>query len=114
MQEDKEVLTQLNIEIGEAESRGDIKRLAEILAPELAFRRANGQITNGLGFLQGVKKSDERTTKISLIEIYGDRAFVRCLVTMKTATGDKVYHNLRLFVRHETKWKLMAWANEPV
>jgi len=28
--------------------------------------------------------------------------------------GGKNYHNIRLFVRIDANWKLLAWANEQV
>ena len=49
------------------------------------------------------------TRIIEPIELYGDRAIVRCVV----AVGDQHFDNLRLFVRREGSWKLLPWANEP-
>lgn len=114
-QTDMDALERLNIEIGDAESNGEKERLASLIAPELAFRRADGAtIDNRAVFLSKVKQSDPRETKVESIEVYGDRAVVRCIVTVKKATGDKSYHNLRLFVRHDGKWKILGWANEPI
>jgi hypothetical protein len=45
---------------------------------------------------------------IEPIQLYGDRAIVRCIV----ADGDKEFDNLRLFVRRDGQWKLLALANE--
>src|SRR3712207_4720215 len=51
-----------------------------------------------------------RTTRVILpIKHFGNnRAVVECVVTQ----GEKDYHNLRLFVRRDGQWKLLAWANE--
>lgn len=113
MQNDLEVLKQLNIEIGDLESSGDKKayeRLAaEILAPELAFRRADGTtFDNRQEFLDKLKPSAKRETEVESIHLYGDRAVVTCIVTMES----KRYHNIRLFIRHEKNWKLLGWANQ--
>ena len=64
-------------------------------------------------FLEKVKRSDPRETEVESIAFYGNRAVVSCIVTLKSASGDKRFHNLRLFVYHERKWKLLGWANEP-
>lgn len=119
MQNDKQAdtgaLEQLNIEIGDAESKGDRERLADFIAPELAFRRADRTtIDNRAAFLRKVKQNEPRETKVESIEVFGDRAVVRCIVTVKYVSGDKSFHNLRLFVRYDAKWKLLGWANEPL
>jgi hypothetical protein len=31
---------------------------------------------------------------------------------MMAESAEKKYHNLRLFVRHKEKWKLLGWANQ--
>ena len=117
-QDDKQVLEKLNTEIGDAESIGDNESrdwLAGVIAPKLAFRRADGTtIDNREKFLEKVKPSGPRETKIESIDLYGDRAIVTCIVTLKSAGEDKRFHNLRLFVRHERQWKLLGWANEPL
>lgn len=41
MATDKDVLTQLNIDIGHSEARGDREWLNKRIAPHLAFRRAD-------------------------------------------------------------------------
>ncbi len=119
MPDDQKELEQLNIEVGIKESIGDDesrKRLMEILAPQFAFRRADGITFDDRDeFLQKIRRSDPRETKLVSIDLYGkDRAVVTCIVTLKSKDGDKKYHNLRLFVRHEERWKLLGWANEPI
>ena len=112
MNDDIEKLQELNIQIGIAESKGDDDSrdwLGRIIAPHLAFRRANGKINGRNEFLEGVRPSDDRETEIESIEIYGDRAIVTCVVTLKDG---KKFHNLRLFIRDEGGWKLLGWANE--
>ncbi len=43
VQDDIDALTQLNVQLGEAESTGQGEWLAGHIAPELAFRRADGE-----------------------------------------------------------------------
>ena len=117
MQDDRKTLEGINITIGKMEHQGDRDAwycLDSILAPQLAFRRANGSFDNRCEFLTKVKPSEQRETEIVSIDLYGDRAIVECNVTVKFADGDKTFHNLRLFVRHEGQWKLLGWANEPL
>lgn len=118
MQDDIQALEKLNIRIGIEESKGDDQSrdwLASVIAPKLTFCRADGiTIDNREEFLKKVKPSDPRDTEVESIDLHGNRAVVRCIVTLKLAEGDKKFHNVRLFVRHEGQWKLLGWANEPL
>jgi hypothetical protein len=101
MRRDEDVLRELNVRIGVAESEGDREFLDAVLAPVLAFRRANGAFVDRAGYLEGVKESPKRDTEIGSVDL-GD--------------GDerKRFHNVRLFVRAgDGAWQLLAWANEP-
>jgi hypothetical protein len=114
MQADIDTLKERNIEIGAAESRGDRAWLEGALAMKLAFQRANEArtIVDRKEFLDAVAPGSDRITQIESIHLYGDRAVVTCIVTMQP--GGERYHNLRLFIRREEKWKLLGWANEPL
>ena len=109
-----DALIECNIEIGAAESRGDRAWLEGALAMKLALQRANEArtIVDCKEFLEAVASGPDRVTQIKSIHLYGDRAVVTCIVTMKPE-GQR-YHNLRLFIRREGKWKLLGWANEPL
>ena len=62
-------------------------------------------------YLAKVKAGGDReTVTVEPIEVFGNRAVVQCVVR----SGGVKYHNLRLFVRRDGAWKLLAWANEPV
>jgi type II secretory pathway component PulK len=118
MENDLQELEQLNIRMGVEEDNANdaaCEWFDSKLAPQLAFRRANGTFDNRDDFLKKVKSksSDRRETEVISIDLHGNRAIVTCIVTM----GDKRYHNLRLFVRHEEheeQWKLLGWANEQI
>jgi hypothetical protein len=111
--DEKSILKKLNLEIAAAEDRGDQQWLRSILAPELSFRRANGMVVGKEQFLKDVKSRSASKTEIESVEIYGkDRAVVTCIVTLKIEGQDASFHNVRLFVREASGWKLLGWANE--
>ena len=101
-------LVQLNEDIGTAENAGDLKRLGEIVAPFLAFRRRDGSIVGRDAFLQ-TPRPGKRETRIESIHVYGNRAVIACVVT----DSGVVTHNIRLFAKEGGKWRLLGWANEP-
>lgn len=112
--DDRQALQLLNEQINAAENRGDAAFLAGILAPRLAFQRADPARTvdDGVAFLQKVNDKFERRIKvIQPIRVEGDRAVVECVVTLEDNSS---YHNFRLFVRREAEWKLLGWANERI
>jgi hypothetical protein len=116
----KQMLEKLNTEIGDAESQGNDEArgwLARVIAPKLAFQRADRTtIDDREKFLEKVKPGPPRKTIIESIDLYGNRAIVKCIVGM----GDRRFHNIRLFVwiggqeGQGGEWKLLGWANEPL
>ncbi len=111
MPTDHEALTALNLEINAAENVGNKEFLASVLASELGFFRANGVVDDASRFLQKVaaKKPPGELRRESIeIETWGNRALVRCVVSQDGKNCD----NIRLFVRIDASWKLLAWANE--
>jgi hypothetical protein len=101
-------LSKLNEEIGDAESRGDKAWLNKVLAWEFAFRRVSGKLVNRKDYLEEVKVSSKRTTTVDKVEAFGKLAIVHCIVEQ----DGKRYRNIRLFIRQDGEWLLMAWANE--
>jgi hypothetical protein len=81
-----------------------------VLAPELAFSRVSGAIDDGERYLQKLAESSRHTTEVESVEVLGNRAIVKCVVTQ----DGRRYHNLRLWIRHEGKWVLLGWANESI
>ena len=112
MASDEETLRVLNLEINRSENEGDGNYLAGVLAPELAFMRADGKTVDDAGrFLQkAAPKPALGQLAIESIEILGNRAIVQCVVTQ----AGKRFHNIRLFVRLDGNWKLLGWANEEI
>jgi hypothetical protein len=113
MPDDIQTLTDLNIQIGIEEPKGQAARpwFDRLIAEKFAFMRADKSMEDRGDFLNiGLKPGPARGTRIDEIAIYGNRAVVSCIVRM----GEKQYHNLRLFIREkeDAEWKLLAWANE--
>jgi hypothetical protein len=84
MRSDYELLRQLNIDIGEAEARGDTEFFEELLAPAFAMRRADGEcIDDRERFIASVAESADRPTEVHSITFFqANRALVACTVTM--------------------------------
>jgi hypothetical protein len=103
-------LERRNLEINEAENRGDRKSLDGFLAPELAFQRADQSVDDRFVFLDKVeeKKGDRRISLAEPVKVCGDLGFVHCIVEV----NHKQYRNFRLFVRRDNDWKLLGWANQ--
>jgi hypothetical protein len=115
MKTDIDELTELNIRIGQEESAGKREYFEEkVLAAAFAMRRGlTGGVVDRAAFLDAVKPSPPRSTRILSVSLLGtNRATVNCIVTQE----GKQYENFRLFVREspEKPWKLLAWANEPM
>ena len=114
MLDDIKTLEDLNVRIRDAETQGDREWLAGVIAPKLAFQRANPEktVTDRDGYLDAVKPGVNGETEVESICLYGNRAVVTCIVTLKTDRGDQRFHNVRLWIRNEGRWKLLGWANE--
>ena len=110
---DELVLKKLNVEITEAEDRGDRKWFESVLAGDLAFRRSNGLVVGKKQFLNDLKSRGHSKTEVESVKIYGkSRAIVTCVVTILIDGKNAQFHNIRLFVREGNNWKLLGWANE--
>src|SRR6187402_1318540 len=116
MPDDIKTLEDLNVQIRVAETKGDREWLSGVIAPKLAFQRANPQrtIDDRDAYLDAVKPAVAGETAIESISLYGNRAVVTCIVTLRTESGDQSFHNIRLWIRNEGSWKLLGWANEPL
>lgn len=108
MQADITELIRRNEKINEEENSGNVKELGKYVASELAFQRRNGTIVNRSTFLN--PNPGNRTIQIESVHVYGNRAVVTCVVT----DSGVVTHNIRLFVKEGSEWRVLGWANEPV
>jgi hypothetical protein len=96
-----EKLRALNIEIGEAETRGDKPFFEDLLAPVFAIPRADGKrMDDRETFITAVGKSAYRTTQVESVTVFeANRALVVCIVAMEVAEGTASFQNVRLFTR---------------
>ncbi len=108
MQADITELIRRNEEINEEENRGNVEELGKYVASEFAFQRRDRRIVNRSTFLN--PNPGDRRLQIESVHVYGNRAVVTCVVT---ASGG-VTHNIRLFVKEDSEWRVLGWANEPV
>jgi hypothetical protein len=113
--EDIAALADLNRRIGQAESDGDVPLLAGIVSPVLAFRRASGAYVDRQQFLDSVRRSPHRTTRITNVDLSPpNSAVVRCAVTLEEPER-ATFDNVRLFVRSaDSSWRLLGWINTRV
>lgn len=111
-------LRQLNIDIANAENKGDKEFFEPLLARAFAFRRANGEVVDRQGFLDALKVSGNRQTEEESIQITplgNSRVLVKCVVSMGAPNQRMRFDNARLFAKDERdEWRLLGWANEPI
>lgn len=82
--DDEQVLRELNAQIREAENDGNRDWLASILAPRLAFQRADTMRTvdNRDALLQVQSGGKRKTLRIGPIDVQGDWAIVQSIVAV--------------------------------
>ena len=108
-------LRQINIQIGDEESEGNVPFFEKLLAPTFAMRRANGVLNNRSEFIKNVQPGPRRETIVHEIALLGERrALAHCTVRLLDSSSPGEFSNLRLFIRDSgtDEWLLMAWANE--
>jgi len=130
---EEDELIKLNKELALRENAGDIDWFENVLAPEIAFRRASGVIIDREAFLSALKnpsntlRSYEQTEGVEITE---NLAVFKCIISTtspsdnnsgKTEPADNVikkFRNIRLFVKQrfkdDSRWVLLGWANEDI
>ena len=104
-------LSATNIEIGKGEEEGDKSFFEDLLAPKFVFMRRDGSIVSREEFLADLKPGPERKTSVTSITLFGS---TRAVVTTIVLMNKTEFHNIRLFVLQEERWKLLSWANEQI
>src|SRR5260221_1832330 len=107
---DHEWLETTNVEIANAETRGDKAFFEDLLAPSFAFRRVTGIVVDRKQYIDAVAPSAAKTTNVRSITFAGKtRAIVSCVVTMESQGAKKDFDKLRVFIRTaDGPWKLLA------
>ena len=106
-------LIEINRRIAELENAGDSKGLSAVIADELAFLRADGSIINKETFLNALKAGgDRKYESTESVDVFNNRAIIRCIISRNK--GKEKVHNIRLFVKKDSNWQLLGWANEVI
>jgi ketosteroid isomerase-like protein len=118
---DDDQLESINASIADWEQtrdEGTIRKLDEILSPDLLFRRADKSVIGKHEFiaaLSGPSPFATRESEHAVVEVRGDRALVTLTVATTKADGTKNrYRNVRMFVRRDGRWLLEFWFNDDV
>lgn len=109
----------LNVLIGDAELNRDENFLREVLADDLAFRRASGAVVTKDEYLSELIKPENtyeylRSENIKA-QINTDAALVSLVVSAKGKRGEKEFEgrfrNLRVFINDGKSWRCAVWHN---
>ena len=114
-----EELITLNVNIADWEQRRDaesIRKLDEVMAQSLMFRRADGTVVDKQTFLQALQNPapfTDRGSEDVVVTVRGERALAT-LVVVGTKPDGTVgrYRNVRFFLYREGRWQLVFWFNE--
>ena len=85
MTQDEQDLRDLNVQLGEAEKRGERDFFERHLAEDLIFRRADGTVVTKQQFLYNLQPDtfDKLDSEVLEVKVYGDILVVKVLVTAK-------------------------------
>lgn len=115
-------LTELNRRLGEAEQQRLETYLSELMADDLVFRRANGDIANKQDYLQGIRDPANTYSRLESFDIEPKIKDHVAVVTLRVdAAGvrggksfEGVFRNVRVFRKApESKhgWQCYVWIN---
>lgn len=118
----EEELTQLNIDIGEAEKVRHRDMLDRILANDLIFRRASGIVIDKATYLEELLKPENTYDYLcsEVIEIKLNKSQNVAIVTLHVrAKGQRgnnsfegIYRNIRYFRKKGKDWQCYKWLNK--
>jgi hypothetical protein len=115
----EKTLVERNKRIAQAEKDRDTGFLREILADDLYFRRANGQVVDKQTYLQSIE-SPENTYEQNEAEdvtatVYEDLAVVSLIVRARGLRQGipfgGAFRNIRLFLKQDGEWRCVVWFN---
>lgn len=110
-------LTNINLEIGDAEATADRAFFERLLAPAFSMGRPDGvRFDDRATFLDSLAAGPPRYTRIESTTVFDNRAVVVCAVSKAGAAGPLRFRNIRVFTRKssDSGWQLVSWVNEPL
>lgn len=115
-------LIEINLKIGEAEKARDEAFLKRVLADDLIFRRASGQVVNKTEYLTDLQNSantydyliseDVKPMLYEGIAVVSLR--VKAGIKRGTSTFEGNFRNIRLFLRRNERWQCVIWFNTSI
>jgi hypothetical protein len=118
----EEHLIDLNRRVGEAEKQRDEIYLSEILADDLVFRRATGDIAFKQDYLKGIRDTNNAYSRLESVDIEPKIKDNVAVVTLRVnAAGMRggnafsgTFRNIRVFRKEPTSkhgWQCYVWIN---
>ena len=119
--DDLDVLQSINRELADWEQARDahaVRKLDELLSPELLFRRADERMVGKKEFMEGLSGpspfAKRTSTKLEVV-VREQRALATLIVTTTKADGAvNRYRNIRWFSRNGGRWRLEYWFNDDI
>ena len=120
-QSDEIFLHRVNRELADWEQARDakaVRKLDELLSPDLLFRRADKSVVGKKEFMEALSGPSPFTKRESTnvdVVLRDERALATLIVTTTKEDGSvNRYRNIRWFARDGGRWRLEYWFNDNV
>jgi hypothetical protein len=118
---DDTLLQSINRELADWEQARDtnaVRKLDELLSPNLLFRRADKSVVGKKEFMEALSGPSpfikRESTNIDVV-LRDERALATLIVTTSKEDGSvSRYRNIRWFTRDGGRWRLEYWFNDNV
>jgi hypothetical protein len=118
---DDTLLQSINRELADWEQARDtnaVRKLDELLSPNLLFRRADKSVVGKKDFMEALSGPSPFMKRESMnvdVVLRDERALVTLIVTTTKEDGSvNHYRNIRWFARDGGRWRLEYWFNDNV
>jgi hypothetical protein len=120
-QSDESLLQSVNRELADWEQARDtkaVRKLDELLSPDLLFRRADKSIVGKKDFMEALSGPSpfvkRESTNVDVV-LRNERALATLIVTTTKKDGSvNHYRNIRWFARNGGRWRLEYWFNDNI
>jgi hypothetical protein len=118
-QSDESLLRNINRDLTDWEQARDtqaVRKLDELLSPDLLFRRADKSVVGKKEFMEALSGASPFTkrepTNVDVV-LRDERALATLIVTTTKEDGSvNRYRNIRWFARDGGRWRLEYWFND--